>query len=151
EEGFLRATNRARLKFALMWANHDWRNYFPVPKDQQPALLLPSEATPDDFGHLIDYCRQTYFSRTNYWRVNGGLYFGIFEAEKFVQQLGGTNATRQVFEAARAAIRKAGLGSLHFAGFPGAPESVSTLRDAGFDSVTTYNVTASGKASLPGR
>ena len=149
EQAFLQATNQARLKFALMWANHDWRNYFPVPKDQEPAMLLPSRTSPRDFGRLMQYCRTTYFCRSNYWRVAGGLYFGIFETDKFVQQLGGPAATRRVLEQIRAETRQAGLGELHFGAFPGAPESLVTLREAGFDSATTYNVTGSGKASLP--
>jgi glycosyl transferase family WbsX len=149
EEGFLGATNQNRLKFALMWANHDWRNYFPVPKDQPPALWFPSRASPRDFARLMDYCRHNYFSHTNYWRVNGGLYFGIFDAESFMTKLGGATATRRVFDQARAQMRSAGLGELHFGAFHGAPDGVAAFREAGFDSVTTYNVTASGRASLP--
>jgi len=149
EQAFLQATNQGRLKFALMWANHDWRNYFPVPKDQEPAMLLPSRTSPRDFARLMHYCRSNYFCRSNYWRVGGGLYFGIFEADKLVQQLGGPAATHRVFEEVRAQNRKAGLGELHFGAFPGAPESIAQLRDAGFDSATTYNVTGSGKVSLP--
>ena len=29
KEGFLRAPNMQRMKFALMWANHDWKNFHP--------------------------------------------------------------------------------------------------------------------------
>jgi len=149
EEGFLRATNNAQLKFALMWANHDWKNYFPVPKDQPPSMLLPSRSSPRDFARLIDYCCEKYFDRSNYWRVDGGLYFGVFEAEKFVEQLGGPASARKVLDRVRQTVSSRGLGKIHFAGFPGAPESAASLREAGFDSLTTYNVTASGKASLP--
>jgi hypothetical protein len=151
EEGFLKATNSTRLKFALMWANHDWRNYFPVPKDEQPPMLLPSRTSPGDFARIMNYCSTNYFRRSNYWRVNGGLYFGVFEPDKLVQQLGGPGAAKGVFDAARQAARRAGLGELHFAGFAGAPESAAPLREAGFDSLTTYNVTASGRAALPDR
>src|SRR5947209_5508857 len=28
--GFLKASNNGRIKFALMWANHDWMDIFPV-------------------------------------------------------------------------------------------------------------------------
>ena len=31
EKGFLKASNNKRLKFALMWANHDWMNIHPTP------------------------------------------------------------------------------------------------------------------------
>jgi len=151
EQAFLQATNQGRLKFALMWANHDWKNYFPVPKDKEPAMLLPSRTSLHDFARLMDYCSTNYFCRSNYWRINGGLYFGVFEADEFVQQLGGPAAARQVLEGARQKLRAAGLGTLHMAAFLAAPDTIRSLHQAGFDSITTYNVTASGKASLPGQ
>ncbi len=149
EEGFLSATNNSRLKFALMWANHDWKNYFPAPQNADPPILLPSRTSEHDFTRLIDYCYRSYFSRTNYWRVNGDLYFGIFESDKFVQQLGGPAETKRILGQARRQMRDAGLGGIHFAAFHWSPDALPRLRDAGFDSVTTYNITSSGKASLP--
>ena len=150
-DGFLQATNQGRLKFALMWANHDWRNYFPAPDAGEPPMLLPSRVTPRDFSRVIDYCTRQFFTRTNYWRVGGGLYFSIFETDKFVQQLGGSAATTRLLEQAREQTRRAGLGGIHFAAFLGSADAPPRAREAGFDSVTTYNVTASGKASLPDR
>jgi hypothetical protein len=35
ERGFLHAPNPNRLKFALMWANHHWADYFPAPFGQK--------------------------------------------------------------------------------------------------------------------
>jgi hypothetical protein len=49
EEGFLKARNRKKLKYALMWANGDWRNVFPAPLDNKQTLWLPSRVTPEDF------------------------------------------------------------------------------------------------------
>lgn len=151
EQGFLHAANRNRLKFALMWANHDWRNYFPAPQKNEAALLLPSRTSEHDFSRLIDHCATSYFLHTNYWRVEGALYFGVFETDKLIQQLGGPVGTKRALDAARQRTRSAGLGSIHFAAFHSAPEAIQGLHDSGFDSITTYNITGSGKASLPER
>ena len=35
-EGFLRAANRGRMRFACMWANHAWRNWHPCSATQHP-------------------------------------------------------------------------------------------------------------------
>ncbi len=148
EQGFLRATNQNRLRFALMWANHDWRNYFPAPKDQEPPMLLPCRTSPRDFSRLMNYCGHTYFLKTNYWRVQGALYFSIFDVPSFIRQLGGPEATRKVLDGAREQIRATGLGPIHFGAFLGSPDTIPNLQKAGFDSVTTYNLTASGQASL---
>jgi len=149
EHAFLQATNQSRLKYALMWANHDWRNYFPAPRDGEAPLLLPSRTSPRDFGRLIDYCVTNYFARNNYWRVQRALYFGIFDSESFMKQLGGPGEARRVLENAREHTRRGGMGAIHFAAFHGDPGAVPRLRDAGFDSVTSYNIVASSKASLP--
>ncbi|MBI4658544.1 MAG: glycoside hydrolase family 99-like domain-containing protein [Verrucomicrobia bacterium] len=149
EEGFLKARNRAKLKYALMWANHDWRNCFPAPLDNQQTVWLPSRATPQDFERLIAHCITTHFNRSNYWRVDGGLYFSVFAAEAFVKQLGGPKQAKLLTEAARRQVEAASLGRLHLAAFTGSPTAVNDLHAAGFDSLTTYNVTASGKARLP--
>jgi hypothetical protein len=105
--------------------------------------------TPNDFARLMTYCADHYFCRSNYWRPGGGLYFSLFEAERFVKDLGGVAATKKVLEEARQRIQSRGLGNLHFGAFHGAPEATRDFHEAGFDSVTTYNLTASGKASDP--
>jgi hypothetical protein len=148
EQGFLQATNQSRLKFALMWANHDWRNYFPAPDDQDPPMLLPSRISPKDFTRVMNYCLNHYFHRPNYWQVEGRPYFSIFESGSFVQQLGGASGARRVLDAARQQVQADGLPGIHFAAFCGSADALAQLRDAGFDSVTTYNITASGKATL---
>ena len=48
EQGFLGASNNQRLKFALMWANHDWLNIFPAQSSNQPAVLASGRVSPAD-------------------------------------------------------------------------------------------------------
>ncbi len=151
EEGFLKADNRDRLKYALMWANHNWGNYFPVPIDRPMDRLLTIRHSAADFTRVMDECIKLHFGRPNYWRVEGRPYFSIFDPWVFMQQLGGPEKTRVVLDAARKLVASAGLGQVHFAAFTGGADGVPQLRDAGFDSTTCYNVTASGKARLPER
>ncbi|MFA5192429.1 MAG: glycoside hydrolase family 99-like domain-containing protein [Verrucomicrobiia bacterium] len=148
EEGFLKARNRQKLKYALMWANHDWRNCFPAPIDNKQTLWLPSRVTPADFERVMAHCIALHFRQPNYWRVNGGLYFSVFRADAFVQQLGGTEKARAVVDRARQQIAAAGLGRLHLAAFRSSG-AATKLRAAGFDSLTTYSLGDGGKGSLP--
>ncbi len=141
ERGFLAAPNREEMKFATMWANHTWGNYFPYPYEDPFHIWLPMRHSPADFERVIQYHIDHYFNQPNYWRLDGGLYFSIFAPEEFVKQLGGPQKTKSVLEAARRQVADAGLGEIHFAGFTGIPESVPSLREAGFDSLTSYNVT----------
>jgi hypothetical protein len=46
ERGFLEAPNRGRLKFALLWANHDWLHVQPAVVGEPPRLLMPGAVSP---------------------------------------------------------------------------------------------------------
>jgi len=46
EKGFLHAPNRNRLKFALMWANHDWLNIQPATFDNSRIKLTSGAVSP---------------------------------------------------------------------------------------------------------
>lgn len=149
EEGFLKADNRHEIKYALMWANHDWRNYFPAPVDKESTTLLPIRHSPEDFERVMDHCIATHFRQANYWRVDGAVYFSLFLPDGFMNQLGGPAKTKEVLDRARTQVAQAGLGRLHVAGFLCVPEQIPNMREAGFDSVTTYNITQSPKAKEP--
>jgi hypothetical protein len=150
EDGFRHAPNGARMKYALMWADHTWGNYFPVGYKQPFHWLLPIRHSAEDFDRVMQHCIDTHFHQPNYWRVDGGLYFSLFAPEDFIKQLGGPDKTRAVLDAARAKIAKAGLGKIHFAAFTGIPQSIPDISKAGFDSMTSYNVTTmSSKLQLP--
>ena len=82
ENGFLKAPNRSRLKFALMWANHDWTDYFPAPYDKPRNIWLPLRHSPADLTRVIDYCIEHYFREANYWTVEGRLFLQHFYPRK---------------------------------------------------------------------
>lgn len=149
EEGFLKAGNRNRLKYALMWANHSWHNYFPVPLDRPMHQLIPIRHSPEDFKRVMDECIKLHFRQPNYWRVGGGPYFSVFDSDTFVHQLGGPEKTREIINQARKDVEAAGLGRLHLASFSSDPKLIPMLREAGFDSITRYNIANSSKAKLP--
>lgn len=142
EETLPRTPNRDRIKYALMWADHTWVNYFPYPYDPAKVnWLLPLRHSAANFERVMRHCIERHFNQPNYWKVNGGHYFALFAPEEFLKQLGGPEKARAVLEAAREMVRKAGLGEVHFAAFTGIPQSIPALKQAGFDSMTSYNVT----------
>lgn len=141
EETLPRTPNKDKIKYALMWADHTWVNYFPYPYDGPVNWLLPIRHTPSNFDRVMQHCIEHHFNQPNYWKVNGAVYFSLFAPEEFIKQLGGPENTRKVLDAARAKVRAAGLGEVHFAAFTGIPQSIPAIKQAGFDSMTSYNVT----------
>jgi hypothetical protein len=146
ERGFLRTPARRRIKFALMWANHDWSDYFPPPFGKPWNMWLPSRHTPGDLTRVVDYCIEHYFRRANYWQVHGRLFFSIFQPVKFANELGGPQSTRKLLRRMDRRLRDAGLPPLHWNAMLWGPDPVPMLKEAGFRSTTSYVVNTDGKA-----
>lgn len=146
EETLPKTPNKNDIKYALMWADHTWVNYYPYPYDGPVNWLLPIRHSPKNFDRVMQLCIERHFNQPNYWRVKNadgkeGVYFSLFGPEGFIDQLGGPAKAKAVLDAAREKVRKAGLGEIHFAAFTGIPASVPNMKAVGFDSMTSYNVT----------
>jgi len=97
EGGFLKSRNMGRLKFALMWANHDW-GVWPAKSDvpgmantvnQGATLLLKMTHSPEDLVRAMEYCCLNYFKHDNYWKIGGKPVFSFFNLDCLTTQLGG--------------------------------------------------------------
>jgi hypothetical protein len=141
ERGFLQAKNRQRMKFALMWANHDRRDQFCPEFGKERTVWLPSRHSPGDLRRVVDYGIQHYFRQPNYWRPQGELFFSVFEAVRFVKELGGPEKTRAVLAEMDARLREAGLPPMHWNAMVSDSKAGEMLRAAGFKSTSRYNVT----------
>lgn len=139
EKGFLAARNRSRLKFALMWANHDWRDVYPAKSPEQARVLLPQTHSEQDCLRVMDYCVEHYFREPNYWRLNGALVFGIFDLSLLARQLGGSDALQRVFGKMRERVARAGLGGLHIQSSNVHGHLEKRFREVGVDSATFYH------------
>lgn len=113
EKGFLGAPNNRRLKFCLMWANHDWINLFPARLHMPPQVQYEGAVTSEQFELLTDYAVNNYFSHPSYWTVNGSPYFSIYELFRLVKGLGGVEAAAKALNRFRKKTKAAGFGDLH--------------------------------------
>ena len=148
DEGFLKARNNSKLKFAFMWANHDWLDIHPYSRGAAPKLLYPGQVTAATFRHIGDLLLEKYFLRKNYWKVDGKPYFSIYDLDNLVKSFGGVAQTRALFDEFRAKAKKAGLPGLHLNAvvwgqviLPNekvVADPAKLLKDLGFDSVTSY-------------
>jgi hypothetical protein len=145
EQGFLKAPNRNRMKFALMWANHHRRDQFCPEFGTPRTVWLPSRHTPRDLERAMDYCTEHYFREPNYWRPDGRLFFSVFQAKEFVEQLGGPAATRKVLEKIDARLSRSNLPPIHWNGMVATPAIATMCKAAGFLSTSRYNVSTARK------
>ena len=148
ENGFLKAKNRKRVQFALMWANHDWIDIHPKKLGTPDRLLYPGRITPKTWDTLTDYVIAHYFKQPNYWKVDGCPYFSVYELYRLVQSFGGVSETRAALDRFRAKVKAAGFPDLHLNGvtwgvqiLPGekSVRNVGELvQELGLSSVTSY-------------
>lgn len=148
DEGFLNAENKDKIKFALMWANHDWVEIFPKHKDIPSSLIYPGKVTPETFDKICELVIEKYFKQPNYWKIDGKPYFSIYELTKFGENFGSFEATKVAIERFREKVKAAGFPDLHlnavYWGRPNIPgegtidDPVKLIEGLGFDSVTSY-------------
>jgi len=128
--GYLQARNNKRVKFALMWANHDLGD-------------SPGAIDREHFDAIIDHVVKDYFTHPSYWKINGKPYFSVYEVGTLIRGLGGPDGTREALAAFEAQAREAGLAGVHFNAIESQirshpPYEVGILREIGFDSATSY-------------
>ena len=112
DQGFLKAKNRRRLKFAFMWANHDWQDIHPYHRGAAPKLLYPGKVTPQAFDKICDHLIKDYFVRPNYWRIEGKPYFSFYDLNNLVGSFGSLEATRAALDRFRAKAVRGGFARL---------------------------------------
>ena len=158
EKGFLQAPNREKLKFFLMWANHDWWNWPAMTgkpgMGQSPWLF--SYHTTEDLGRVVDYCAQHYFCQPNYLHIDGKPVLCIYQPDVLMEQLAQAADLPGPLSLMNDQARRHGLSGIHFIAnigcLGGSPYSVywdliPKLADAGYDAVFPYNIVQNGTLS----
>ncbi len=148
EEGFVKVRNNNRVKFAVMWANHDWVDIHPARIGVGPKLLYPGTVTPETFDRMTDHVIETYFRHPSYWKVGGRPYFSVYELFKLVESFGSLDETKRALERFREKTMAAGFAGLHLnavswgvrilPGETAVKNPAELVAHLGFDSVTSY-------------
>jgi hypothetical protein len=148
ERGFMTAENNDRLRFGLMWANHDWVDIHPYRRGQPAELLYPGAVTPAAFARVCDHVIDWYFDHPSYWLIEGCPYFSFYDLSQLLAGFDSPARTRAALDEFREKTRRAGFPDLHLNavvwGKPVLPGEVvidnvpQLIDDLGFDSVTSY-------------
>ena len=136
EKGFLKAPNNERMRFYIMWANHNvnnlWNNR--IGRAAKRNLIWSAKVSDEDFRTIVSHWINAYFKRPNYYRIKGCPVLSIYLAGSFVEWEGLEKA-RERIAYLRTEVRKAGFPDVHIQqiGAEGAPVRI------GADSMTLYN------------
>jgi hypothetical protein len=157
-DGFLKAKNHHKMKFYLMWANHDvnlaWdkRNADDAFTGRNSALIWKGGLHRAEFEVICRRFIERYFSHPSYYQIDGKPVFMLYDLETFIKGLGGMAAAKAALDWFRDEVRKAGFKGLELqlsmrkdsehslSGVPG--DTVGTQKEAvaklGFNSLTHY-------------
>ncbi|MDR3708473.1 MAG: glycoside hydrolase family 99-like domain-containing protein [Capsulimonadaceae bacterium] len=148
DKGFLGASNSNRLKFALMWANHEWLNIHPSNFRNKPEKLVSGRISRRAFDAMTDHIVENYFSRPNYLTIDDRPYFCVYELASFIDAMGGMSQACEALNRLRDVTRDAGFPDVHLNatiwGVKVLPNEIGLERPAqvldymGFSSVTSY-------------
>ena len=132
--GFLGASRRNDIGFAVFWANRMPHRVLPIRTidPEAPPEYRKVYSDPEDFVALIEQCADEFFSRPNYWRIGGKPYFSIFDTTLFLRQMGALRASEAISRA------KDRVGGLHLTAIDPDIPWRPRLKELGFDAVTHY-------------
>jgi hypothetical protein len=154
-DGYLKARNHDRVKFYLMWANHDVTHLW----DRRIAhvdgnVIWRAAVDRREFETIARRLIERYFTHPAYYTIEGKPVFMIYDLNRLVSGLGGIERTADALAWWREQVAAAGLKGLHLqltswgaqhlnlsgvdAGAAATPNE--TVRRLGFDSQTHYQM-----------
>lgn len=122
---YLRAPNRDKVKFSILWANHD-----KMPKSRE------------DWFSMVRYWVKFYFPRPEFLRVHAKPVVFVFSADMLKKQAEAMGATsKELLESAQEIAREAGLPGIYFVAGTGAstPMIDSFAKASGYSAFSAYN------------
>lgn len=151
-EGFLGAPNNGDMKFYLMWANHDATFLWDKRISHVNGVIWEGSTPREEFEKVCRRVTERYFSRPNYYKINGCPVFMIYDVMNLMKGLGGVEKTKEALAWFRRLVRDAGFPDLHLqltiwsenaVNVSGVDsERTGSTRDIvpalGFDSITHY-------------
>jgi hypothetical protein len=140
EHGFLNATNNHRLKFAVMWANHNWVDIHPMKRRWPSLLQFPGEVDRLTFDKIVNHTIEVYFKHPSYYRAQGCPFYSIYHLNMFINGLGSVQAAEDALNSFRDKAKVAGFPCIHINAVDASlPQSNEVLTQLNLNSITSYN------------
>ena len=154
-DGFLKAKNNSKMKFYLMWANHDATHLWQRELSDTECFNVPVWSGAQDraeFERICERIMDKYFVLDNYYRIDGKPVFMIYEISTFIRGMGSLSGAKDALKWFRARAVEKGLRGVHLqftgrkaktinlSGVDGnaTVDTLELIKELGFDSFTHY-------------
>lgn len=117
-DGYLKARNNNKVKFYLMWANHDvhlnWdkRNADDAFTQKNTAKIWKGAIDRDEFERICNRFIDKYFSHPSYYRINNKPVFMLYRLDTFIEGMGGVSNAKEALNWFRDKTKEAGYEGL---------------------------------------
>ncbi len=116
DEGFLGAENNGKMSFYLMWANHDAGYLWDKRQADLNEIIWFGSQPRDEFEKICRRVTDMYFTRPNYYKINGCPVFMIYDLSNLIRGFGSVEKTCDALEYFRSVVKDAGFPDLHLQG-----------------------------------
>ena len=152
-DGFLKAKNCDKMKFYIMWANHDANYLWDIRNsDDVNETIWIGAVTREQFEIIGKRWIEQYFTKDNYYKIDNRPVVSIYDINNFITGLGGIDVTKESIAWLDEEVKKAGFDGIHFQfvrwnswgqhvmGLGGERIDISAemIEDMGFKSTTHY-------------
>ena len=148
DNGFLKARNNNKMKFYLMWANHNANSMWDKRISELYAPIWNGAVDRATFDRIVNRTIEKYFKHPSYYKIDGKPVYMIFELENLIKGLGGVKETERAFAYFREQTVKAGFPGLELhlvlhkrnmdLKLDDGSDMLSFINRAGFDGATNY-------------
>ena len=144
---FLAAPNSYRMKFAIMWANHNiddlWdktkRYKCPDPTGYH-NIRARADVSIDEFKNVLVPRWIELFKKPNYYKINGKPLFQVFSSCNIADYFGSAAAAAEAFRYFEQKAKEAGFAGIEFQGKGGSLRyRTQQFREIGYKGAFTYN------------
>lgn len=113
-DGFLKAKNNSKMKFFLMWANHDVNHIWDIRMSVQDTdVIWNGSVNRKGFEIICHRLIDKYFVLPNYYKIDGEPVFQIYDLSNLIGGLGGIENTKDALEWFKQEAKKAGFPGIH--------------------------------------
>lgn len=113
-EGFLKAPNVNKMKFYLMWANHDVLNLWDtrLADIKENNVIWQGKVSRQEFEKICKRNIELFFKHPQYYKINGRPVFMIYDIPQLVAGLGGVKETVDALKWFDKEVKRAGFPGL---------------------------------------
>ncbi len=152
-DGYLKAPNNDKVKFYLMWANHDATSMWDtrISDEFGDDTIWDGKVNFERFTHVVERVITKYFGHPSYYKIDNKPVFMIYDIFQLIRGFGNVEETVKALEYFRAETIKAGFPGLHLQAncpsrgmFTRNPDLAKIVYDAngfkmlGYDSFSNY-------------